>query len=75
VTVTTRRDRTVREDLERAWRHRAFSVFYLPCGLLYAMLNHMDWETTGRIAALAGTYKIETSGTQNHFFKPEEFKI
>ena len=26
----------------------------------------MDWETTGRIAALMGPIKIERHGTQNH---------
>ena len=26
----------------------------------------MDWETSGRIAALVGAVKIEQHGTQNH---------
>jgi adenosine kinase len=26
----------------------------------------MDWEATGRIAALLGAIKIEQHGTQNH---------
>lgn len=42
-------------------------------GLLYGMLNGMDWETTGRIAALMGAIKIEHHGTQNHAFSEEEF--
>jgi len=35
-------------------------------GMLYGLLNDMDWETTGRIASLMGSIKIETHGTQNH---------
>jgi adenosine kinase len=31
----------------------------------------MDWETTGRIAALMGAIKIEQAGTQNHFVSKE----
>lgn len=42
-------------------------------GLLYGMLNGMDWETTGRIAALMGAIKIEHHGTQNHTFTEQEF--
>jgi adenosine kinase len=42
-------------------------------GLLYGMMNDMDWETTGRIASLIGAYKIATNGTQNHSFEREEF--
>lgn len=42
-------------------------------GLLYGLMNDMDWETTGRIAALMGAYKIEQAGTQNHHFTREEF--
>jgi adenosine kinase len=34
----------------------------------------MDWEITGRIAALMGAIKIERHGTQNHRFGLEEFK-
>jgi adenosine kinase len=30
----------------------------------------MDWETTGRLAALMGAIKIEAHGTQNHFLEP-----
>jgi adenosine kinase len=41
-------------------------------GLLYGLMNEMDWETTGRIAALMGAIKIEQAGTQNHIASPEE---
>jgi len=37
-------------------------------GLLYGLMNNMDWETTGRIASLMGSIKIENPGTQNHKF-------
>jgi adenosine kinase len=43
-------------------------------GLLYGLLNEMDWETTGRIAALMGAIKIERPGTQNHRVTPESFR-
>jgi len=43
-------------------------------GLLYGLMNDMDWDTTGRIAGLMGAIKIEQAGTQNHKFKMEEFK-
>ena len=42
-------------------------------GLLYGLLNNMDWDTTGRIAALLGSIKIERHGTQNHFFTRDQF--
>ncbi len=42
-------------------------------GLLYGLMNDLDWETTGRIASLMGAIKIEHSGTQNHSFTREEF--
>ena len=35
-------------------------------GLLYGLMNGLDWETTGRMAALMGAIKIEQPGTQNH---------
>ena len=35
-------------------------------GLLYGLLNEMDWETTGRLASLMGALKVEHAGTQNH---------
>ena len=42
-------------------------------GLLYGLLKGLDWETTGRIASLAGSIKIEKPGTQNHRYTAEEF--
>ena len=42
-------------------------------GLLYGLLHGMDWETTGRIASLMGSVKIEHPGTQNHSFTRAEF--
>lgn len=42
-------------------------------GLLYGLLNEMDWATTGRIAALLGAIKIEHHGTQNHRLESGEF--
>jgi adenosine kinase len=35
-------------------------------GLLYGLMQDMDWETTGRLAAVMGACKIEVHGTQNH---------
>ncbi len=43
-------------------------------GLLYGLLNQLDWEKTGRIASLLGAIKIEHNGTQNHRFTMDEFK-
>lgn len=43
-------------------------------GLLYGMMNGMDWETSGRIASLCGAIKIEQLGPQNHSFTIDEFK-
>jgi adenosine kinase len=43
-------------------------------GLLYGLLNELDWETTGRIASLMGSIKIEHQGPQNHSFTFEQFK-
>jgi len=42
-------------------------------GLLYGLMHGMDWDVTGRIAALMGAIKIEHAGTQNHRFTREEF--
>jgi adenosine kinase len=42
-------------------------------GLLHGLLHNQDWETTGRIASLMGTYKIESRGPQNHKFTRAEF--
>ncbi len=35
-------------------------------GLLHGIASGMDWETTGRLAAVMGAIKIEQHGTQNH---------
>lgn len=43
-------------------------------GLLYGLINGLDWEVTGRIASLLGALKIEQPGTQNHQFSIDEFK-
>lgn len=41
-------------------------------GLIHGLLHGLDWETTGRLAALMGAIKIETRGPQNHqFTRPE----
>jgi adenosine kinase len=42
-------------------------------GLLYGLSRNYDWATTGRIASLMGSLKIESHGTQNHRFSPAEF--
>jgi len=42
-------------------------------GLVYGIMKGMDWETTGRIASLIGTLKIESEGPQNHSFSMAEF--
>jgi len=34
-------------------------------------MHDKDWETTGRIASLLGSIKIEQHGTQNHHFAIE----
>ena len=43
-------------------------------GLLYGLLNELDWEATGRIASLMGAIKIEHNGTQNHSFDMAGFQ-
>jgi adenosine kinase len=43
-------------------------------GLLYGLMNDLDWEVTGRIASLIGAIKIENNGTQNHSFDMDAFK-
>ncbi len=42
-------------------------------GLLYGLMNDMDWETTGRVASLLGALKVAQPGTQNHRFTQGEF--
>ncbi len=41
-------------------------------GLLYGIVNGMDWETTGRLAALMGALKIASRGGQNHVHTRDE---
>ena len=43
-------------------------------GLLYGLLNGLDWETTGRVASLLGAIKIERPGPQNHRLTLEQFR-
>ncbi|WP_298137043.1 carbohydrate kinase family protein [Acidiferrobacter sp.] len=43
-------------------------------GILFGLGRGLDWETTGRVAALLGSMKIEYAGTQNHKIDPEAFK-
>ncbi|MFT5111221.1 MAG: adenosine kinase [Parasphingorhabdus sp.] len=42
-------------------------------GLLYGLEQGFDWKTTGRIASLIGSVKVETNGTQNHQINPDAF--
>ncbi|HEU0199246.1 MAG TPA: carbohydrate kinase family protein [Burkholderiaceae bacterium] len=35
-------------------------------GLLYGIEHGLDWDTTGRLAAVLGALKIEHAGAQNH---------
>ncbi len=41
-------------------------------GLLYGIVNGMDWEMTGRLAALMGSLKIASRGGQNHIHTRDE---
>jgi adenosine kinase len=43
-------------------------------GLLYGLERGLDWATTGRIAALLASIKIEQHGTQQHRVSLEEFR-
>mgnify|MGYP000125541905 CR=1 FL=1 len=43
-------------------------------GLLYGLLNDLDWEVTGRIAGLMGAIKIAHAGTQNHSLSLADIK-
>lgn len=35
-------------------------------GLLYGIMNGLDWENTARIASTLATFKLEHQGAQNH---------
>jgi len=43
-------------------------------GLLYGLLEGMDWELTGRLASLMGALKVECHGTQNHRIERSELE-
>jgi adenosine kinase len=43
-------------------------------GLIYGLLQGLDWETTGRIASLLGSLKVAQAGPQNHRFTLAEFQ-
>lgn len=43
-------------------------------GLIYGLMNELDWETTGRIASLMGAIKVAHPGTQSHRFEMTEFR-
>jgi adenosine kinase len=43
-------------------------------GLIHGLLHELSWQTTGRIASLLGSLKIENRGTQNHRFTMTEFR-
>jgi adenosine kinase len=43
-------------------------------GLLHGLLRGLDWEMTGRIAAVMGALKIESRGTQNHRATPAQIE-
>jgi adenosine kinase len=42
-------------------------------GLIHGLLRGLDWQTTGRVASLMGSIKIESRGPQNHEFTKAEF--
>jgi adenosine kinase len=42
-------------------------------GLLYGLQRGLDWATTGRVASLAGSIKMEHHGTQQHRYTMAEF--
>lgn len=42
-------------------------------GLIYGLMNNMDYATSGRIGSLCGSIKIAEHGTQNHRFSQAEF--
>ncbi len=43
-------------------------------GLIFGLSKGLDWDTTGRVAALMGSIKVEKHGTQNHRFTHAEFE-
>ena len=43
-------------------------------GLLHGLMHDLDYETSGRIAAVMGALKIESRGTQNHRATPAQLE-
>lgn len=43
-------------------------------GLLYGIAHGLDWELTGRLAALMGAVKIAHRGPQNHVYTRAELE-
>jgi adenosine kinase len=43
-------------------------------GLIHGLMHKLDYETSGRIAAVMGALKIESRGTQNHRASPAELE-
>jgi adenosine kinase len=43
-------------------------------GLIFGLVNGLDWATTARLASLIGAIKIAHHGTQNHRFTLDEIK-
>ena len=41
-------------------------------GLLYGIINGMDWQSTGQLGSLMGALKIAERGGQNHSFTRDE---
>jgi adenosine kinase len=41
-------------------------------GLLYGIVNNLDWQTTGQLSSLMGSLKIAQKGGQNHQFSRDE---
>jgi adenosine kinase len=42
-------------------------------GLIHGLLHGLDWQTTGQVASLMGSIKIESRGPQNHEFAKAGF--
>jgi adenosine kinase len=43
-------------------------------GILYGLMNDLDWQTTGQLAGLLGAIKVAHLGTQNHQFNLDDIK-
>jgi adenosine kinase len=42
-------------------------------GFLTGLSHDLDWEICGKMGALAATYCLESKGTQEHHYTPEEY--